>query len=233
MKQMEDMQFESDDFEWFTSSPEYLAWISSNKTTMLWHVGPPRTGKTMNMLNLIFQLENQSRLGVENIVAFVFLEGSNDLRLSRGADQVALTALRQICGQILGQDNDRILTVQRHYEASTTQQDTSKTHKSISSLLDYTDDNITSHQLWEFLKLILEAKPSHQTCICIDGLDKMEPHVRSSFLRELRNLWIKLGKIPWLVTRILVASRYEQDISQLLKDVPLIDQDTERRRKLP
>jgi len=61
------------EFHWFYRAPEYLNWATSNVSTILWHSGPPRSGKTNIMYHTILNLIDQARSRKKLRIAFYFI----------------------------------------------------------------------------------------------------------------------------------------------------------------
>ncbi|KAM0458660.1 hypothetical protein ACHAPV_006052 [Trichoderma viride] len=84
--------------------------------------------------------------------------------------------------------------------------------------------------LWNLLKSIIETT-EHETILLIDGIDKLDERVRSSFLRNFHQIGqdVDSTKIPM---RVLISSETRGDIIKEFAHYSTIDREKERRECL-
>ena len=80
---------------------------------------------------------------------------------------------------------------------------------------------------WGALREAMDIEREKELSLIIDGLDKIE-HQKSEFIQELCALIENLGKRP-SPTRILLTSRPQPDIKEILGHLPSIEYDRERK----
>ena len=86
---------------------------------------------------------------------------------------------------------------------------------------------IPDNSLFDLLKCIVDFKPNWEIQIVIDGVDNLPQEDSISFLRRLRHLWNAVMEKPEVILKVLVTSRWTERIQDVLKNLPLIDQDAE------
>jgi hypothetical protein len=213
---MEKLEIVPADFNWFTKLPEYLTWSFAGSAAFLWYADQPRSGKTTLLQNLVVKLLDRQWYNREISVAYFFCPESTSAEQTTSESHILLAnILRSIVGQLLDRDHDLIAT--------------SKLGEILEDLLG--NDNTKLEALWELLRLVIKATPDQETHIIIDGIDKIKPEAQSEFLKRLLKLWHTLPSKPATVAKFLIASCPSAEIRDILKGVPLINENIERKRQ--
>jgi hypothetical protein len=81
--------------------------------------------------------------------------------------------------------------------------------------------------LFDLLKCLMDTKPDWEIQIVIDSIDNMPREDSIPFLRRLRHLWDAMMEKTEVIMKVLVTSRRAEYIQEILKNLPLIDQEAE------
>lgn len=212
---MEKLKIALTDFNWFTKLPEYLTWSSAGSAAFLWYADQPRSGKTTLLQSLVVKLLDRQWCNRDISVAYFFIPESTLAEKTTSESHILLaTILRSIIGQLLDRDHDIITTL--------------KLDKRLEDLLG--NHNTILEDLWELLRLVIKATPDQETYIIIDGIDKIKPKAQLEFLKKLLKLWHTLPSKPATVAKFLITSCQSTEIRDILKGVPLINENIERKR---
>ena len=134
--------------------------------------------------------------------------------------------LRSLIGQLLDHDIGRIATTQDILKRN--QEATNNSSPTLRELL--SDTHIGTEHLWQILGYVLGADEGPRIVFVLDDFHVIPVEARPGFLKRIRELWDSLRSLPRLPIKLLVTSRPYADISASLEGVPMIDQDTERKR---
>lgn len=214
---MEKLNVAPGDFNWFTKMPEYITWYSAEYAELLWYAGDPNSGKTMLLQSLVDKLLNSQR-GRAMEVAYFFCVESAPAEQTASESQI-LPILRSVICQLLAKDHERIAVVQRN----------SKRENGLEELLN--SHTSTPETLWGLLQHAIKAVQDQKVHIIIDGIDKMKAEDQTEFLKRLLKLLDTLPRSPACFAKFLFSSRPSSEIRDILKGVPLIDENIERKRQ--
>ncbi len=149
---------------WILSQPEYLSWINTEETRLLWVTGEPGCGKTMLSAYLTEHLRLSRTTPVRPQVFFFFCD--EKVKSQRDANAI----LRGILYQILQQHRRLIKHVKSRFEI-----DGPSLANSFSAL-------------WElFLKIVADSA-SGPVGIIVDAIDECETRTRKRFLNAIMQL---------------------------------------------
>jgi hypothetical protein len=216
--------------EWVFRSPEYKMWLSCEGPDILWISGPPNSGKTQAFVEVLNDISSRRFDRSSELIPAVYFcrkelqnpDNSNShgklSNLRSGNDNL----LRSIIAQIMMINVQRASSFRRAIINSSRDQASA----SFLAFVEETNslDGIFEH-LWELFRQALEyLSPEY---VFIDGLDKLDE--RTTLLRKLLSHWqpSKSGTR----TKLLVTARPYIDIQRDLADVPVIDENSERKRK--
>lgn len=200
LPQIESSEFE-ESLEWFVNSSEYRVWKQAHSSKLLIH-GQRGNGKTVVMSYVLKCLDLEHQFGWQRDVATIFCSSeSSELEV----------LLSSIVYQLLQKNNIRT-TVARH-----------------AFPIPKLEQGVHLNDLWNLLKSIIETT-EHETIILIDGIDKLDERVRSSFLRNFHQIGQEVNgtKIPM---RVLISSETRGDIIKEFAHYSNIDREKERRGK--
>lgn len=223
---MEEPNIAPGDFDWFTKLPEYLAWSSSGYATVLWYADPPGSGKTSLVRNLVVKLLDRQRHNQNIDVAYSLCPLSRSVGQTPPQPHILpATILRSIIGQLLSRgDNNRIAEIEATVKSG---------GKTLVKLLG--DDDTMLKELWEIFTLVLKSTPkppqNQEVYIVIDAIEEVESNAQVEFSKELLKLWRALQSKRSCVIRFLIATHPSPEIRDILKDVPFIDKNIERKRQ--
>ena len=195
----------------YSSSQLYRHWkASSSANQFLWFRGPPGSGKTTKVIQIVEELNNYNTSLSDHQDVVYFL-------CSKEATSSASAMLRSVIAQLIlrypvrvadsGCDKDVLLNVLNP-----------ATHTTFSIL-------------WKFLIQFLRTGPHRTTHWLIDGLDALPVDELESFVQELRSLWDAWNndvrpKDIWL--KILVTSHpYAAIFRKSFTDIPHVAPDEE------
>jgi ankyrin repeat protein len=149
---------------WILNHPEYLTWINTEETRLLWVTGEPGCGKTMLSAYLTEHLRLGHTTPVRPQVFFFFCD--DKVKSQRDANAI----LRGILYQILQQHRRLIKHVKSRFEI-----DGPSLANSFSAL-------------WElFLKIVADST-SGPVGVIVDAIDECETRTRNSFLNAMMQL---------------------------------------------
>lgn len=225
-----------DDSNWLTKLPEYLTWSSSAVATMLWYLDRPENGEISLLRTHGIGLLDRQRHDQTIEVAYTSCldSGGNSRALS------SITILRSTISQILWNDERRIALIERsiasNFEADTTmksllEDSEPKIEVSYSEKQPrLIDSRVKLDDLWALLRLVLRTVPEQKMYIMVDDIDVLDGKDQIEFVAGLLRLWRSLQQRPVIVSRILISSRKPGRLPEILKGIPAIDEDVERRR---
>jgi ankyrin repeat protein len=204
---------------WILSHPQYLSWITTEETKLLWVTGGPGCGKTMLSAYLTEHLTSGHKTPFRSQVFFFFC----DDKITAQRDATAI--LRSILYQILHQNRRLIKHVRYRYE------------------IDGPSLANSFPALWElFLKIVADSALG-PVGIIVDAIDECEERTRRNFLNAVIQLVQEsqeLKRRPQNYLKILVTSRHslgnaynyngflegrlpiEQNESRISEDVKLV-----------
>jgi hypothetical protein len=212
-----------------TKSPEYLLWSPSSSNQILWITGAPGTGKTSFARSALLDLMKNRHDSKKREAVCVMASHSSVRQPSASADlYMPLGILRSLIGQILHHDHDRIPLVQASLHGR--KNITKSTGPTLQQLL--SQSNIQVEQLWPVFRTVLDVAPSHELVVLLDEVDTIPAEVRSDFLGNIREIWEDSSSNHNRWKKLLITSRPYADICASLEGIPLIDQDTERKRRV-
>ena len=87
--------------------------------------------------------------------------------------------------------------------------------------------NVTSDEYWSALREVMKIERDHGVSLIIDGLDKAE-HQRFGFVREVCAFIEDLQERP-STSRVLLTSRPQAAIKEMLSGFPCVEYDKERK----
>ncbi|KAF2195851.1 ankyrin [Zopfia rhizophila CBS 207.26] len=171
---------------WILSHPQYLSWIKTEETTLLWVTGEPGCGKTMLSAYLTEHLKLGRTAALRSQVFFFFC----DDKITTQRDASAI--LRSILYQILQQHRRLIKHVKSRYES-------------------YGPSLANSFStLWElFLKIAADFR-SAPLGVIVDAIDECEEKTRRTFLNAVIQLVHEsqeLNRQPQSYIKFLITSR--------------------------
>jgi hypothetical protein len=212
---MERLKIDPEDFNWFMNLPEYLKWSFPGSDTLLWYADQPGSGKTTLLQNLALKLQDRQWDNRDIIVAHFFRpESTMAEQFTSESNILPVTVLRSIVFQLLDKAHDRIPLGLR---------------KRLEDLL--SNDNPKSEELWELVCDVIKATPDKEMHIIIDGIDYIHPEAQSEFLKRLLKLWNALPSEPAIVAKFLIAGSPSPEIRDILRGVPVINENIERKRQ--
>ncbi|KAF5668665.1 ankyrin repeat [Fusarium heterosporum] len=185
-----------DTFSWFLQEPQYIIWLESPLSTLLWVSGDPGCGKTTLARFLVDSINQHLILGDHDfLVTYFFFDGNNF------ADQVDGTALLFALIHQLLRSNPAL--VAEKYLA-----------------LDNTQSGLNLGKLCDIFRGIVsspERKTSRIVCV-VDAVDECEEGSMMKILRFLTSIIFddsdNTNKGGWL--KIVVTSRCNEKVSSFL-----------------
>jgi Cdc6-like AAA superfamily ATPase len=149
---------------WILSDPQYVSWIKSEETGLLWVTGEPGSGKTMLSVYLTEHLTFSSNASSHSHVFYFFCD--DKITTQRNANDI----LRSILHQILQQHRRLIKYAKSRWEATG--------HSLVESFT----------ALWEiFLKIVSESRVG-PVSIIVDAIDECEANTRRTLLQSIKRL---------------------------------------------
>lgn len=197
-------QIESSDIEesleWFVNSSEYRVWKQAHSSKLLIH-GQRGDGKTVVMSYVLKCLDLEHQFGRQRDVASIFCSSMNS----------ELEMVSSLVCQLLPKNNIRTTVARQIFPIPKLEQ------------------GVHLSNLWNLLKSIIETT-EHEIILLIDGIDKLDERVRSSFLRNFHQIGPEVDgtKIPM---RVLISSETRGDIMEEFAHYSTIDRENERRGK--
>lgn len=210
--------------DWFNNRLEFKRWSSDTSSQFLWYARESDSGITLYQVR---QLSDNANMHKQDL-AYFFCSPSILIRgVSVEQPLTPALVLRSIIAQLLHSDydrgkDDRLKCINSIYEGQL--------------LAAFTSAHLTSDKcLFDLLKCLMDAKSNWEIQIVIDGIDNMPQEDSISFLRQLRHLWEAMLEKTEVIMKVLVTSRWAEDIQQILKNLPFIDQEAEASgwRSLP
>jgi hypothetical protein len=210
----------TDSFIWLWDSSEYRAWHDSeaNHIQILYHPAPAAHGKTLASWYVCERLLEQERRG--KTVAYFFCSKS---------DSSVEHLIRSLVGQLLGKNIPDAAEMHRSLSKSD-HKFAAELFRSFVPRAQTGQNNRGSETLAGLLGLLAKTlKLIQPGYLIVDGVDQLsQVNQRVDFLKFFLN---PPDELKGTKTRIFITSRPYADLVELLKDVPTIDQDTERKRK--
>lgn len=184
--------------EWLLNSSEYHTWKQATSSKLLIH-GEHKDGKTVAMSYVLNRLEIESRFRRDVDIVSVFC--------SNGDSELGMVASLTV--QLLRKNNLRANGARKNVPIFKF-----KPHTRMSAIWDLLRSSIIS--------------VSTETVFIIDGIDKLDNRVRSSFLENFRQTEKETDEsnIP---LRVLISSQTINDIMSKLAHYSSIDREKERR----
>lgn len=229
----------SDSTDWFTTSPEYRSFLTSESATLLWYPGPPQSGKSTLVGRICQETLNQK--SNNNVYCAYYSEITAD-RTSNKLDNFFARFPHRIFQRLLAQI--LIQTVKRDGSLGKAPQGqelppTVKENirlfphywSDVFTNVDYILPDTHNKIMKDLLLVTLVAIKPISVLLAIDDLDHMSVRNRETFLALLLNLWKELQREN-VAVHILVISRPYSDIGALLEDVPTILQHRDYKGKV-
>ncbi|KAL8718869.1 MAG: hypothetical protein Q9181_008140, partial [Wetmoreana brouardii] len=187
--------------EWFSDSPEFKSWISTDDSTSLWLHGPPRDGKTVVAMYTRQCLPKSKGYSQERDVASIFC--------SQGETEIGMvfSLASQLSHRI-----DRAIAEQNEVALPEFPND-------------HSEEADLTREVWKLLEALIKSPPGHEVVLIIDGIDEVVANIRSQFLQSLRYLEKKTRDKA--IIRILISSRDYPDIRDALDHYPTIERGKE------
>lgn len=198
LPQIESSEIE-ESLEWFVNSSEYRVWKQADSSKLLIH-GQRGDGKTVVMSYVLKSLDLKHQFGRQRDVAAVFCSSENS----------ELEVLSSIVYQLLQKNNIRTKAVRK-----------------IAPISKF-EPNVQLNDVWDLLKCSVTAAVAFETIFIIDGIDKLDKRVRSSFLDNFNRIEREID-IKSIRMRILFSSETIDDIMSKLAHYSVIDREKERR----
>lgn len=182
---------------WILKDPQYVSWMNSEETALLWVTGEPGCGKTMLSVYLTEQLSLGSTDPARSQVFYFFCD--DKIATQRDAKDI----IRSILHQILQQHRRLIKYARSRWEA--------------------TGQNLIESftALWEiFVKIVSEARLG-AVCVIIDAIDECEANTRRTMLHSIKQFVQDsrtLAGRPRSFVKFLITSRPS------LKDLSAFDE---------
>ncbi|KAH0541631.1 hypothetical protein FGG08_003921 [Glutinoglossum americanum] len=205
--------------EWFDSRLEYKAWVSSKSCQFLWYSREPDSSTTSMELHKVRELSNKTYVLMQDL-AYFFCDPS--VRLSSVSEERRLTPAFILCSiiaQILHSDHDRGNYDRFRYINPTMEEQLSPS-SALAAL-------VSLDSLFGLLIQLIDDKPDREIQIIVENIDSLSLDYCIEFLWRLRHLWEAVMEKTKVVMKVLVTSRRTEEIQEVLKNLPCIDQETE------
>ncbi|KAH6950982.1 hypothetical protein DER45DRAFT_599493 [Fusarium avenaceum] len=187
-----------DTFSWFLQEPQYITWLESPVSSLLWVSGDPGCGKTTLASFLVNSINQYLILGDNDfIVTYFFFNGNNF------ADQVDGTALLFALIHQLIQADPALAPLVKKYLA-----------------LDHTQSRLNLGKLCEIFRAIVSTpERKHGRIVCVmDALDECDEESITKIIRFLNSIVFddsnSASRGGWL--KVVITSRYNQHIFRFL-----------------
>jgi hypothetical protein len=131
--------------------------------------------------------------------------------------------LRLILGQLVHQTQNGIKKLETAINRATSHPSTLR--KQLISLIDDISDEDLS-LMWNLLRLLLQQLESDEIVVAIDELESVSHNSRLEFVRQLRQVWESTAERS-IKMRVVLASRPDKDLSEVLDGLPVIDEQSE------
>lgn len=193
--------------------PEYVTWDTTESVQLLWYADEMAEEKTQFIASHVNMLLLRQEEIQDIEVAFYFGATCNDSEAGETASRATISDFLQsmIC-HLLDGDRNRSRPVPMHIE----------------TVLCGGSRDIK--KLWKVLCDVVAETKDINIYIVIDGIDSMESEDKVKLLEFILNLKLDF-KRQRAKARFLISCVPTDDIGKVLKGVPVIDVEAERRRK--
>jgi Cdc6-like AAA superfamily ATPase len=189
--------------KWFVESQEYKVWTQAS-SAKLWVHGEPGDGKTVLMSYILRSLSQGILPAYQQDIASIFCS-SNDTEVGIIASLVC---------QLLKGNKVRAKAAQKYLPITEFEQ--------------CEQSGGPRGLLWRLLRLLITATDDSETVFVIDAIDKLGPHVRSSFLGGFLRVQNDIGAQS-ADMRVIISSLMIEDVQSALSNYSRIDREMERR----
>ncbi|KAF5239886.1 hypothetical protein FANTH_9779 [Fusarium anthophilum] len=187
---------------WFLQVPQYIAWLESPLSSLLWVSGDPDCGKTTLAAFLINRIDQRLSLcSNDSIVTYFFFDANNP------TGQVDGTALLYALIHQLLQASPALVPLLEQCLAP-----------------DHTQSALNLQKLCEIFRAIVsgpERKPGRIVCV-VDAIDECEEESMTKAIEFLTSIIFddknSANRSGWL--KIVITSRYNQQIDDMFGSMP-------------
>ncbi|KAF5724944.1 heterokaryon incompatibility protein het-E-1 [Fusarium mundagurra] len=187
---------------WFLQDSQFIAWLESPLSSLLWVSGDPGCGKTTLAAFLINRINQRLSLCSNDFIVTYFFFDANNL-----AGQVDGTALLYALIHQLLQASPALIPLLEQYLAP-----------------DHTQSALNLQKLCEIFRAIVsgpERKPSKIVCV-VDAIDECEEESMTKAIEFLTSIVFddrkSANKGGWL--KVAIISRYNQQIDDMFGSMP-------------
>ena len=186
--------------QWLLRKPEFMEWMESSTSSILWLHGIPGSGKSMLVAHVVdyFQTRSSSERCPAPLAYFYCVRNTNE---PERADPEEL--LRSILEQLSSSDQD--LPIREPVAQAYLLRRKEARGRKLERL-----------GLDETVEIILELLDTNPATIVIDGLDECDPARRQDLLNALQTII----KVSNNVVKVFVSSRDDHDLVHRLSQTP-------------
>ena len=219
------------EFYWISKNMDFEQWHHTNGSEVLWLSGPAEchiSDASSCIVDLMKEKPSQS----QHLVLYFFCSTASS------EDPIAITFVSTIIHQLAcrlprlkGEFSTVFLrtlldAILRGEPLSNMKRSRFKTNDSVEETVEKILEPVSS-RYWGALRAVMGIERGIELSLIIDGLDKIE-YQKYEFIRELRVFTEDLRERP-STTRVLLTSRPQAEIKQILDQLPSIEYDRERK----